>query len=59
MLPSHRRAIADIAVFQTAALCGYLVQCDYCAARDFCTLHIDIDGIVIIFSSNFVRRAYR
>jgi hypothetical protein len=34
VLPSHRRAIADIAACRTEALGGYLVQCDSCAAQD-------------------------
>lgn len=34
ILPSHKRAIADIVACRTEALGGYLVQCDCCAAHD-------------------------
>ena len=35
MLPSHRRAIADILACRTAALGGHLWQCDHCAHEVF------------------------
>jgi hypothetical protein len=34
VLPSHRRAIADIVACRTEALGGYLVQCDSCTVQD-------------------------
>jgi putative transposase/transposase-like zinc-binding protein len=35
MLPSHRRAIADILACRTAALGGHLWQCDHCSLEVF------------------------
>lgn len=35
MLPSHRRALWDIAQCRTEALGGHLVQCDHCSKLDY------------------------
>ena len=35
MLPSHRRALRDLAACRTPALGGHVTQCDYCGAEHF------------------------
>jgi hypothetical protein len=35
MLPSHRRALRDLAACRTAALGGHVTQCDHCGAEHF------------------------
>src|SRR5690349_10161471 len=35
LLPSHRRALRDLAACRTAALGGHVTQCDHCGAEHF------------------------